>query len=173
MSLVWPLTGRAEELGLIRAALGEPGGSGGVVIAGSAGVGKTRLAREALDATDAGGRQTRWLTASESARGLPLGAFSRFWKGSGGDQLQVFRDVMASLVEGSPHDMVVVGVDDAHLLDEQSAFLVHQVVHRRLARVLLTQRTGETAPHAITALWKDRLLAGSSYSRFRRTKPRP
>ena len=32
------------------------------------------------------------------------------------------------------------------------------MVHRRLARVLLTQRTGETAPHAITALWKDRLL---------------
>lgn len=50
---------------------------------------------------------------------------------------------------------MVVGVDDAHLLDELSAMLVHQVALRRAATVVLTLRTGETAPDAVTALWKD------------------
>jgi hypothetical protein len=36
-----------------------------------------------------------------------------------------------------------------------SAVLVHQLVLRRAARVVLTLRTGETAPDAVTALWKD------------------
>ncbi|MGH3981096.1 MAG: helix-turn-helix transcriptional regulator, partial [Pseudonocardiaceae bacterium] len=50
---------------------------------------------------------------------------------------------------------VVIGVDDAHLLDELSATLVHQMVLRRAASVVLTLRSGETAPDAVTALWKD------------------
>jgi hypothetical protein len=50
---------------------------------------------------------------------------------------------------------VVVGVDNAHLLDELSAFVVHQLVARRLASVILTIRSGESPPDAITAVWKD------------------
>jgi hypothetical protein len=46
-------------------------------------------------------------------------------------------------------------VDNAHLLDELSAVLVHQLVLRRAATVVLTLRAGETAPDAVTALWKD------------------
>ena len=48
-----------------------------------------------------------------------------------------------------------MGVDDAHLLDDLSAFVVHQLVHRRLAKVIVTLRNREPAPDAITALWKD------------------
>ncbi|MGH3982050.1 MAG: helix-turn-helix transcriptional regulator, partial [Pseudonocardiaceae bacterium] len=50
---------------------------------------------------------------------------------------------------------VVIGVDDAHLLDELSATLVHQMVLRRAASVVLTLRSGKTAPDAVTGLWKD------------------
>ena len=46
----WPLTGRAEELEVIADVLCPDGPYAGVVIAGSAGVGKTRLAREAMAA---------------------------------------------------------------------------------------------------------------------------
>ncbi len=53
---------------------------------------------------------------------------------------------------------VVVGVDDAHLLDDLSAFTVHQLVTRRLATVILTIRSGESPPDAITAIWKDQHL---------------
>lgn len=48
----WPLTGRAEELEGIAGALCADGPSAGVMITGSAGVGKTRLAREAMAAAE-------------------------------------------------------------------------------------------------------------------------
>jgi DNA-binding CsgD family transcriptional regulator len=38
---------------------------------------------------------------------------------------------------------VIIGVDDAHLLDEFSAVLVHQVVLRRSVSAVLTLRSGE------------------------------
>ena len=48
MSGVWPLMGRGEELGVISGVLSGAGEYRGVVIAGQAGVGKSRLAREAV-----------------------------------------------------------------------------------------------------------------------------
>ena len=36
-------------------------------------------------------------------------------------------------------------MDDAHLLDDLSAFVVHQLVHRRLAKVIVTLRNREPA----------------------------
>ena len=47
--LTWPLTGRSKEMRLIEAAISDPGVPG-IVICGAAGVGKSRIAREALDA---------------------------------------------------------------------------------------------------------------------------
>lgn len=44
---MWPLTGRAEELRVISGLTCHRDGPAGVVLAGAAGVGKTRLAREA------------------------------------------------------------------------------------------------------------------------------
>ncbi|OBJ52259.1 hypothetical protein [Mycobacterium asiaticum] len=52
----------------------------------------------------------------------------------------------------------MVLVDDAHLLDDLSALVLHQLVHSRAATVIRTLRTGESAPAAVTALWKDGLL---------------
>ena len=49
MKRQWPLTGRNEELRKVTAAI-RPGAAG-MVVAGRAGVGKTRLAREALEVT--------------------------------------------------------------------------------------------------------------------------
>ena len=46
-------------------------------------------------------------------------------------------------------------VDDAHLFDEASAALVHQLAIGRTLRVVLTVRSGEPTPDAIVALWKD------------------
>ena len=48
VSGMWPLTGRAEELKVISGLTRHRDGPVGVVLAGAAGVGKTRLAREAL-----------------------------------------------------------------------------------------------------------------------------
>ncbi len=62
------------------------------------------------------------------------------------------------VIGAAPTGAVVVGVDDAHLLDDLSAFAVHQLVSRKLATVVLTLRSGEPAPDAITAIWKDDVL---------------
>ncbi|MGH3549406.1 MAG: AAA family ATPase [Pseudonocardiaceae bacterium] len=75
MATAWPLTGRAEELSLISGLVHRQDGPAGVVLAGAAGVGKTRLAREALAAAEQRGSLIRWAAATSSARALPLGAF--------------------------------------------------------------------------------------------------
>src|ERR671920_851515 len=131
----------------------------GVVLAGAAGVGQTRLAREALAAAGQRGALTRWVAATASARALPLGAFAATLGVVGPDPARLVRQASEALLAGAGRAGVIIGVDDAHLLDELSATLVHQLVMRRAAMVVLTLRTGETAPDAVTALWKDGHLA--------------
>ncbi|MGH9061612.1 MAG: helix-turn-helix transcriptional regulator, partial [Acidimicrobiales bacterium] len=126
-----------------------------MVLAGPAGVGKTRLAREALSAAGQRGAVTRWAVATASARALPLGAFAATLGLVGPDPARLVRQASEALVAGAGRAGVVVGVDDAHLLDDLSAVVVHQLVLRRAASVVLTLRTGEVAPDAVTALWKD------------------
>lgn len=46
-------------------------------------------------------------------------------------------------------------IDDAHLLDEASAALIHQLVAHQALTVVATMVTGRPAPDAVVALWKD------------------
>jgi DNA-binding CsgD family transcriptional regulator len=155
MRRAWPLTGRAEELRLIDAAMRRTGESQGVVLAGAAGVGKTRLAREALAVARRRGAVTRWAVGTASARDLPLGAFAAQLGSVSGDPPRLLQQATTALLAGAGRAGVVVGVDDAHLLDELSALLVHQLVLTDAAVVVVTVRTGEPTPDAVTALWKD------------------
>lgn len=66
--------GRLEEQALLTRVIEDPE-QAGILVAGNAGVGKTRLIREALEA--AGGCHAELVTATESARSLPFGAFAR------------------------------------------------------------------------------------------------
>jgi DNA-binding NarL/FixJ family response regulator len=155
VAATWPLTGRTEELSVISRLIHRRDGPVGVVLAGAAGVGKTRLAREALAVAKQRGALTRWAVATASARALPLGAFAATLGVLGPDPARLVRQASDALLAGAGKAGVVIGVDDAHLLDEQSATLVHQLALRRAGNVVLTLRTGETAPDAVTALWKD------------------
>jgi hypothetical protein len=65
-----PLTGRDSELAAIRRALSGVGNYSGAVIAGAAGVGKTRLAREVLARAEASGERTYWIVGTgDQSRG--------------------------------------------------------------------------------------------------------
>lgn len=156
MNAEWPLIGRSDELSVIAGAIrGDGSQARGIVLSGAAGVGKTRLAREAVAACGPRGVRRRWIVGTASGKSVPLGAFAEVSTRLGPDPLHRVREAIYGLV-GKDHDnAVIVGVDDAHLLDDLSAFAVHQLVTRRLATVILTIRSGEPAPDAITATWKD------------------
>ena len=156
----WPLTGRDAELHLLTEAF-TPGDEGhvGAAILGSAGVGKSRLATEAASAASAAGSTVRWVVGTESTQGIPLAAFAEWTNGVGDNPVQVVGDVIDSLTSVAANGgRVVVVVDDAHLLDPLSAFVVHQLVLRRSAWVVVTIRSGAEVPDLVTALWKDRRL---------------
>jgi DNA-binding CsgD family transcriptional regulator len=56
-----------------------------------------------------------------------------------------------------PEPRVLV-IDDAHLLDDASASLLHQLALHREVRLVATLADGVRVPDAVTALWKDDLL---------------
>ncbi|HKP44147.1 helix-turn-helix transcriptional regulator [Mycobacterium sp.] len=153
----WPLTGRAEELRVIREALAGDERKG-MVLAGLSGVGKTRLARAAADVVAQAGWVVRRVAGTATGRHVPLGAFARWADDSDTSPLALARKVLVELAAGSGGAPLLVVVDDAHLLDDLSALVVHQLVLQDMASVIVTIRTGEPAPDAVTALWKDGLL---------------
>ncbi|HKH52885.1 MAG TPA: helix-turn-helix transcriptional regulator, partial [Mycobacterium sp.] len=121
----------------------------GILVRGAPGVGKSRIAREALSAAASQGSETRWTAGSASARAIPLGAFTAWVPSGVTDTFQLLRGVIDSLTAAPPGADVVLGVDDVHLLDDLSTFVVHQIVQRGAARVILTVRDGATIPAAI------------------------
>lgn len=154
-----PLTGRNSELGAIRRALSGAGKQSGVVIVGPAGVGKTWLAREVLRRAESSGERTKWIVGTESAHVLPLGAFIGSLGEAMSDPLTNVRRVINSFVAQQRRGRTVVGVDDAHLLDGLSALVVHELAQSSGVRLVITVRSGSQEPDAVTALWKDGLLA--------------
>jgi DNA-binding CsgD family transcriptional regulator len=155
--LTWPLIGRSQEMRVIEAAMSDPEISG-IVICGAAGVGKSRIAREALSALASKGCEIRWAVGTSSARDLPLGAFSSWAPSAAAETLQLVRGVIDSLVSASPGTTVFAGVDDAHLLDDLSTFVLLQIIERRAAKVVLTLRDGEPIPAGIQEVRKDARL---------------
>ncbi|MGW4243429.1 AAA family ATPase [Nocardia sp. NPDC004722] len=151
---VWPMTGRAAELDRIGRAVQAGSGSAGMLLTGPAGVGKSRLVREALGALPSR-YMVRSAAASGSARALPLGVFVEWANPDIGDPLRRVHDVVRTLTSSPSGHSVVVAVDDVHLIDELSALVLQQIVTRGLAKVVLTARAGEPAPDAVTALWKN------------------
>jgi DNA-binding CsgD family transcriptional regulator len=137
----------------IVAAITEPG-LAGILVSGAAGVGKSRIVREGLASVAAQGFEPRWAVGTMSARKLPLGAFTP-WTGSAStDRLQLVRGVIDSVTAAPAGTTVVLGVDDVHLLDELSTFVLQQIVQREAAKVVLTVREGERVPPEIYEIWR-------------------
>ncbi len=152
MRLSWPLTGRSEEMRAIEAAIVASDVSG-IVVGGAAGVGKSRIAREALSAAMSRGCEGRWAVGTSSARTLPLGAFTAWAQSGVTDTVQLVRGVIESLTAAPAGTPVVVGVDDVHRLDDLSTFVVQQIAQRGAAKLVLTVRDGEPIPAAVQEIW--------------------
>ncbi|MEV5302653.1 LuxR C-terminal-related transcriptional regulator [Amycolatopsis methanolica] len=159
----WPLVGRAEALRRLRETLAGSG-SRGVVLAGPVGVGKSRLAAEGLQLAARAGLRTARATATKASSGIPFGALAPLLPpstqtemGVVDDRADLLRRCTDALVERGDGRRLVLLVDDAHLLDDMSATLIHQLADTDSVQVLATVRSCEPAPDPVVALWKDGL----------------
>lgn len=155
----WPLVGRAEELRYLGEALGRPGATGAVLM-GPAGVGKTRLARELTASVDGDdGVDCEWVIATRAAATIPFGPLVHLLPGArvGGaaERTALFAAAADALAARAGRRSLVLGVDDAHLLDASSAALILHLVLTGTTKVVATVRTGEPVEDPIIALWKD------------------
>ena len=157
MEADWPLVGRAKELQRVGALLRE--GAGGVVFAGPAGVGKTRLARECLDLASAEGFVPVRVAATQAAASLPFGAYAALLPelAPGAERVEVLRQVAGAVTAQGEGKPVALLVDDAHILDDASATLTHYLAAARETFVVATVRAGAPVSDAVTALWEDGL----------------
>ncbi|WP_067454276.1 AAA family ATPase [Actinomadura macra] len=148
----WPFLGRDEELTVIESAFAD-GGAVAVVIGGPAGMGKTCLAREAVSHLAAAGCRVEWVTGTLSAASVPFGAVAHLLPERlppDADRLGLLKAAAATVAgwEGR----VVIGVDDAHLLDPASAAVIGHLATRRLAFFVVTSRDGTPLPDAVSTL---------------------
>ena len=142
--------------------------SGGVLIAGEAGVGKTLLAATVADRLST--PPVAWLMATAASRATPLGVLSRLLPP---DLATIHPALVAQHVSNRLRELSteqrsaaparavappVLVVDDAQLLDAQSAAVLLSLVTAKSVRLLATMRAGSNPSDAVTALWKEQLV---------------
>ncbi|GAB2776899.1 helix-turn-helix transcriptional regulator [Streptomyces chlorus] len=139
---LWPFTGREDELHLVRRSLA--GARRGLVVTGPPGRGKTRLVTEAVRGTDCAR-----VAGIPQAHRMPFAAFASLLP----ESVTLHRAVQ--LLSG----VRTLLVDDAHLLDDSSAALVHQLAVRSDTRLLIVVTDGAPVPAAVSRLWTGELLS--------------
>ncbi|WP_246157892.1 helix-turn-helix transcriptional regulator [Catellatospora sichuanensis] len=149
-----PLVGREDQIAGVAAALSAPA-SAGVLIAGPAGVGKTRLAKEIAGSWRSGRVLT--VRCSVAGSGLALAALAGLLPvaDSYDDEAGPVQRGLVGLRRLAGQTTALLSVDDAHLLDEISAAVIHRALNEGFITLLATMRTDEPIPQPVTALWKD------------------
>lgn len=154
--------GRRAQFARIDGLLASPARS--AVIAGTAGAGKTRLARELADEWRDRDGAVEWISGTASGSGIPFGAVARLLPstppavapGASADPMSqaaaVLREILGTLQAGA-NPLVVV--DDVQLLDDPSAALVQHLALDGSVASILVVRNGEPVPAAIEMLWRD------------------
>ncbi|KQR97409.1 hypothetical protein ASG12_15865 [Williamsia sp. Leaf354] len=150
------MVGREGEISAAREVL-DRSDVGGVVLSGAAGVGKSCLAREIARRAGADGWIVRTVSATSTSQAVPLGAFARWTDDRAGAPAALVRRIGDAVVAATEVHRLLMLVDDAHLLDGLSALVVEHLVDSGVT-VVLTVRSGEHVPAAITALWKERRI---------------
>lgn len=132
-----------------------------MVVTGSAGAGKSRLAREAASRVRASGAAVIYAAGAHAARGIPFGGLPELaplLDTADADVLRRPRTYVREL--RTKQHLPLIVVDDAQWLDELSLAFLHQVLIQGEATLLLTVRDGqEKLPPTVTGFWKEGLLA--------------
>jgi DNA-binding CsgD family transcriptional regulator len=145
---LWPFEGREAELVRLRTAF-RGSDANAVLITGAAGMGKTRLARESLDAL--GAERTTLVAATRAGRSIPFGAVLPLLPegAAAGSPLEVMQAIAGELRARGGRPAVAIAVDDANLLDDASAALIAHLVTYNCAFAVLTARAGEPIADAL------------------------
>ncbi len=129
----WPMIGRRQELASILEGVHRRVGT---VVVGEPGVGKTMLLREVQQRVEADGRP------------CDLVLCSRFSDLS----MQALAPMIDADTASGP---AVLVVDDAHVLDDESADLLWRLASTGRAVVVAAVRAGEAVPERVARLWAD------------------
>lgn len=141
----WPFVGRGAQLAALGRILAGGGAVKGAVVCGPAGVGKSRLVRQAAAQLGVASGAPWFLRGSDAARPETFSALGAL-AGS------------AAPPNGSAARLLVL--DDADLLNDVSALVIEQWLAADRIRLLATLRTGARLPDAL-----DSLLASGVLSR--------
>lgn len=161
----WPLVGRRAEMETIAEWFADPE-RGGVVLEGSAGMGKTRLAEELVAVAERAGIPTARAAGHHEARSIPLGAFAHLVptdvmvadtdSGAKLDRATLFHRARAALDTGRRS---LLFVDDIDQVDELSRALLASLVVDRAAFAVITRRSESEPVTTVDTLVKDGHLA--------------
>jgi DNA-binding CsgD family transcriptional regulator len=162
----WPLVGRRAELDALTNVITD-GRASGVVLAGPAGVGKTRLADELLVRAEAAGLVTAKVTATKAISQIPFGALAPLLPNASEDgvSLNAMADALVARAGGR---RLALFVDDGHSLDDPAAGLLLQLAQAGSAFVIVTVRTDDAVPEPVTSLWKEGLAERMEVGPLRR-----
>ncbi|MEU7000840.1 AAA family ATPase [Nonomuraea sp. NPDC046570] len=151
----WPFAGRTQDLEDVVRLARDPTAQG-VLVAGPAGIGKSRLAGEALTRFNPLKVTLLRIRATKAASAIPNGALADLIPRHQPPHLvNTLRWAGEELLAHARGRVLVLAVDDAHLLDSHSAEVIASLVRTRQARLVGTLRSGEEAPDTVTTLWRD------------------
>ncbi|HUZ39539.1 MAG TPA: LuxR family transcriptional regulator [Streptosporangiaceae bacterium] len=158
MTGIWPFVGRADELARAGALLRA---DAGLALVGEAGIGKTALARQIIAQAAEDGARTGFVEGQTASSQIPFEVFAGVLGDAGGDQppvhpAEVARRIPAAL-GARAGERLVLGVDDAHLLDDSSARVLLALASEHAATVVMTISQPAGPPEAVQRLWRDGL----------------
>ncbi|GGK87172.1 helix-turn-helix transcriptional regulator [Mangrovihabitans endophyticus] len=155
---LWVFVGRDDEKSRLTSAVTGPGR--GLVLSGTAGLGKSRLLQEVVAALPSCQYAVHVATATLASSGLPFGGVAQMLppgQPTGLSPAGLLRWAVDTLHAEAGERPLVLAVDDLHLLDPPSAALVHLLV-REGATLLGTVRTAERVPSPLMSLWTEGLV---------------
>ncbi|MHA7155243.1 LuxR C-terminal-related transcriptional regulator [Arthrobacter sp. TMN-50] len=157
---VWPLTGRNDELTVLREAVAQPG-CRGAVLTGPAGIGKTVLARRAAsDVEDE--YELIYLRGSALTADMPYGALNFFLSELDDEAVDnpliLLRSLQNLFTSRAGGKSTLILVDNIEALDSASAMAIAHLVRSDAVKVLLVCQTLQAAPEEFSDLWKDGLI---------------